>query len=408
MSPRLPIRELPSLLALAASLVASAPRHAAGAPSGAAIESPRALAEQVVIRHLAVTPPARRASDWRTAIFLFALVRAARGSPAGATYLAYVRDFYAAHEARGARGVSCPDQAVLALAAAELAGDRGEPVGLRTLALARGFFATEPVNELGVRDHVGARHRFRPWLPLTRRFTRPAIWVDSLVMAVLTEARLAALDGDPARLGEVSDAALVYVEHLQAPGGLFKHAYYYVPDVTAPRGEAAWLRGHAWAMLALGELIELLPVEHPRRPALVESFRRGARGLVAARATPGGLWPTLLGHDGARNPAEVSGSLLAGYALAKGHRLGLVEGWALAAARRTWGGMLHELGSGRDHSLHLGGASGPTNPSVRPSSYTSPLRREARDAGHALAGLLLLASELEPPPRRVNKPPDLG
>jgi len=122
----------------------------------------------------------------------------------------------------------------------------------------------------------------------------------------------------------------------------------------------------------------------------------------------GGLWPTLLAHDGVPDPAEVSGSLLAGYALAKGHRLGLVDRGGREAARRARRGMLGERETARDHSLHLGGASGPTHASARPTSYPSPLRREARDAGHALAGLLLLASELEPPPERVNKPPDLG
>jgi len=408
MGPPLAARDLSPLLALAVSLVASAPRPAVAAPRGVAAEGPRALAERVVVRDLAVNPAARRAEDWRAAVLLFALVRAARGSPAGSTYLGYVRYFFAAREGRRVLRVTSADQAVLALPAAELALADGDLVAPRTVRLAREFFATEPENELGVRDHVGARHRLRPWLPLTRRFTRPAIWVDSLVMAVLTEARLAALQGDPAQLERACEAALVYAEYLQTSSGLFKHAYYYVSDRTAPRGDSCWLRGHAWAMVTLVELIEQVPADHPRRPALVDAFRRAARGLVAAPTAPGGLWPTLLAYDGSPNPAEVSGSLLAGYAIAKGNRLGLVDRGARAAARRAWRGMLDELETARDHSLHLGGASGPTNASLRPGSYTSPLRREARDAAYALAGLLLLASELEPPPERVNKPPDLG
>ena len=357
------------------------------------------VADRVVSAELGETPAERRAWNWETAVLLYAVSRVARDAPSGAAYLRYVADFYESHEREGIGAVTTPDLAVLALPAADLELEHGIVVGRRTVARARAFYATEPRNPLGVLDHVGRRHRFRPWLPRTRRFTRPAIWVDSLFMAVLTEARLAQIDGDSERADRAAANALVYAEVLQSPSGLFKHACFYERDELVPHGSAFWLRGHAWALVTFAELIELAPEGSARRAQLVEVFVRASAGVLAEPRTEGGLWPTLLRYDGRRNPVEVSGSLLAAAALAQGYRLGLLDRAALVAARQAFAAAVAWHGVTRGDTLRLGGMSSATNAARRPLSYTNPLRRERENAGYGLAGLLLVAGELTRSPR---------
>ncbi len=357
-------------------------------------ESPLELADRVVRDELAVRPARHRAWNWETAVLLHALVAVAPAGPRDPLYLSYVQEFYAAHERSGVPATTTPDLAVLALPVVDLQLDRGIVVGRRTLAATRKFFAAEPINPLGVLDHVGRHHRFRPWLPLTRRFTRPAVWVDSLVMAVLTEAHLAQLDGDRERLERVLSAPIVYAAALQSPNGLFKHAFYYTRDERVPHGDAHWLRGHAWALLALVELIEIAPGDSVSRPALINVFVRAATALLAETTAEGGMWPTLIGRTRGAGAVEVAGSLLAAAALARGYRRGLLEVDALVAASATFATLPQYIVC-RGSRLRIKGMSSATNAARFPVAYTHPLRREKTNAGYGLAGLLLLAAELD-------------
>jgi unsaturated rhamnogalacturonyl hydrolase len=259
---------------------------------------------------------------------------------------------------------------------------------------AREFFRTEPRNALGALCHVGYRHRFRPWLPLTRRFASPGIWVDSLVMYALTAARIGRVAGDREleRFGYRQPA--LFAAYLQRADGLFQHAHYLRTGRTVPRTGASWLRGHAWAMTAMADMLEQMPANDPERPEIVRIFGRAAEGLAGARLPGWGLWPSLLAASAPGSGPEVSGSLLAAQAMVKGHRLGVLRARFLelgAEVFRAACGFLRWQGFDR---YGIRGISGPTNASSFEWGYGPPLVRPAPDAGYGVAGFLLLAREL--------------
>jgi unsaturated rhamnogalacturonyl hydrolase len=259
---------------------------------------------------------------------------------------------------------------------------------------AREFFQHEPRNALGALCHVGYRHRFRPWLPLTRRFAMPAIWVDSLVMYALTAARIGRISGDREleRFGYRQPA--LFAAHLQRADGLFRHAYHLRTGRTVPHSCSSWLRGHAWAMTAMVDMLEQMPEDDPGRPEIVRILGRAAEGLVDARLPGWGLWPSLLPLRVPGSGPEVSGSLLAAYAMVKGHRLGALRARFFelgAEVFRDACGFLRWQGFDR---YGMSGMSGPTNASSFAWCYGPPLVRPAPDAGYGVAGFLLLALEL--------------
>lgn len=376
--------------ALVLSLSLGAPRLAVARQPG--LPRGLALAERVTRDELSRVPAERRRYDWQAALLLHALVSVARWSDDGPLYLAYVRRFFEVWAARQPR-VTSPDLAAPALAAAELrelfhldAGDRAIESTLR-------FLRGEPRTELGALLHIGRSHRFRAWLPPTRTFTRRALWVDSLAMYALTGAVLARVVGDPA-LAEFSyRQPLIFARVLQREDGLFKHAYLTTTGDVLPRGDACWLRGHGWALLGMVEILSEMAMSHPLRPELVTRFRRAADAVLAFR-DPRGLYPTLLTRDRGHSRAEISGSLIVAFALAKGRRLGLLEEQHLKAAAQTFQGASERVERTRRRALRLKGMSGPTNAAASPSFYAAPfVARDAR-APYGVGAFLLLAHEL--------------
>jgi rhamnogalacturonyl hydrolase YesR len=356
--------------------------------------SPQALGESVARHKELAAPPARLGCAWPAALWLYGLVQFATLSGRAERHLDYVRDALGFATSRRDFRITSPDEAALALSAVELGRLHGDRGGQLAIEAALEFFRNEPRNAFGALSHVGYRHRFHAWLPLTRRYTAAAIWVDSLVMYALTAARIGRVSGDHEleRFGYRQPA--LFAERLQCTDGLFKHAHYLGTGRTVPRGRTSWLRGHAWAMIAMVDMLEHMPEKDPERPGIARILGRAAHGLVALRLPGWGLWPSLLTRRALGSEPEVSGSLLAAYAMAKGHRLGVLPGRFLALAAevlRDACGFLCWQGFDR---YGVTGISGPTNPSAFEWCYGPPLVRPTPDAGYGVAGFLLLAREL--------------
>lgn len=202
------------------------------------------------------------------------------------------------------------------------------------------YLRTAPENDLGVLDHLG-RHA---WV---RHFMRPGIWVDSMMMYVLTAAQLGRSMAEPWLTRFAVRHAEAYCRQLQGPHGLFRHAKLF-PDRRAP---VYWLRGNGWAAACLVELCRASPL-------LADAFERQAAMLLESQAG-NGLWPTIV--DAPTSPHETSGTAMVAYALAVGARRGVLPPAARAAAWRAWRGLCSRLTATRD-GLTLRGISAPSIP----------------------------------------------
>jgi hypothetical protein len=86
-----------------------------------------------------------------------------------------------------------------------------------------------------------------------------------------------------------------------------------------------WARANGWAIMAMAELLDVLPEKHPARARVLALYRQHAEGLVANQGHAG-LWHQLL--DRRESYEETSASAMYVFALARG----INRGWLNAAA----------------------------------------------------------------------------
>ena len=334
------------------------------------------------------THPARELDwNWEDAILLHSLARVAEDTqdPAlRARLVHFLRDFSATWSVRSLpeinRGDRCP--AVLAeLAVSHFDDTPPHPALLEPV---RHYLKTATRNRLGALDHLGSS-----WY---RAIFPESIWIDSLVMTGLTSVRLGLATGDSELVDWGARQPTIYAQVLLDPNDhLFRHAWLVGWERTLPKSPTYWLRGNAWVIWSLVEMLEVLPPSHPSREGLQALLSEVSAALLRLQG-PSGLW------DSVANLRDYAGDETSGSAIIAAHWLRAVRrGFLppepyLTAAKATWRGIAPRLERQEDGSLSVRGISGPTNPGPRTFYRWVP---EKRDASYGLGPVLILASEIE-------------
>ena len=330
--------------------------------------SPLPRAEAVARQFLARRPAHRLPWRWDASMALVGLGHLMAVSPSARTrHLGDLQDYQTTH--LRTRSIALADHCLGAQSSLFLLRWRDDAEARFATQRVVDYLRTAPENDLGVLDHLG-RHA---WY---RRLLRPGAWVDSMMMYVVTAAKVgAALELSWLEQMAVRHAER-FCEHLQTSTGLFRHAKL-MPDQRAP---VHWLRGNGWAAVCLVELAG-------RSRVLDSALQRQAEALLDAQAS-NGLWPTIV--DAPTSAHETSGSALVAYALAKAVRKGVLGSKAERAADAAWAGLCGELVS-RNRSLTLGGISAPSVPGPRAMYRFTP-----RFAGlaYGVGAFCMLAAEL--------------
>jgi unsaturated rhamnogalacturonyl hydrolase len=96
--------------------------------------------------------------------------------------------------------------------------------------------------------------------------------------------------------------------------------------------------------MAIVDVLDYFPADHPRRPDLVAIFGRMADALVKVQDQATGLWYQIL-DQGARagNYLEASGSCMAVYSIAKAVRQGNLDTSYRVVARKGYQGALEHF-----------------------------------------------------------------
>ena len=173
------------------------------------------------------------------------------------------------------------------------------------------------------------------------------MWLDGLYMAEPFYLRYALLTGDTAALRDIADQFVLIERHTRDERtGLLLHAWdekkqQRWADSKTGRSREVWGRAVGWFAMALVDVLDLYPGTHPRRPELVAIFQRLVPALLCVRDPHSKVWYQVL-DQGTRegNYLESSASCMFVYALAKGARLGLLDGSALTMARESFDGIL--------------------------------------------------------------------
>ena len=147
-----------------------------------------------------------------------------------------------------------------------------------------------------------------------------ALWLDDLYMSVPALAQMGALTGERKYFDDAVKQILQFSRRMFVQeAGLYMHGW--IQDMD-PHPVFHWARANGWAIVALAELLSVLPEDHPGHPAVLAQYRAHAAGLAIAQGRTG-LWHQLLDRNDSY--LETSASAMFVYALARGINRGWLD-----------------------------------------------------------------------------------
>ncbi|MGW7383023.1 glycoside hydrolase family 88 protein [Streptomyces sp. NPDC054794] len=201
---------------------------------------------------------------------------------------------------------------------------------------------------------------------------------------------------------EAARQLAVYGGHLQVGNGLLKHAY--DESGTASWSDPAtglapehWCRAVGWYSMAIVNVLDALPADHPRRTALLGILKRLAAGLEHYQDPATGRWFQVM-DKGERgdNWTETSCSSMFTYALSRGAQQGYLDAHYASVAERGYQGVLQRISLGPDGRTDLTDISIGTN--VGDYAYYIGRTRATNDF-HGLGAFLIMNEQLRARPR---------
>jgi len=232
------------------------------------------------------------------------------------------------------------------------------------------------------------------------------IWLDGLYMGQPFYAQYEKTFGDdPAVFDDiVSQFVVIEQKTRDAKTGLLYHAWdesalQAWADPETGRSPGFWSRAMGWYAMAIVDTLEYLPEGHQG-----DDLLRGILGRLVDALIPfqheSGLWyqvPDQGTREG--NWLEASGSSMFVYAIAKGVRLGLLDGKYAAVAKKGYAGLLaHIISTDPDGTVHVNDicrSAGLGGSPYRDGTYEYYISTDrVSDDAHGIGSFLLAASEM--------------
>lgn len=176
------------------------------------------------------------------------------------------------------------------------------------------------------------------------------MWLDGIFMASTYMACYAKEFNAPEWFDvAAAQAMMVYEKTLDSLTGLPVHAWDESRqqkwcDPATGKSHYPWSRAIGWYTMALLDILENLPQNHPDRDNLVAILNNICEALLKVRDPEKGIWYQVLNQGGREgNYLEGSGSAMFTYVFAKGARLGYLDSKFRSIAEDAFNGILNEL-----------------------------------------------------------------
>lgn len=176
------------------------------------------------------------------------------------------------------------------------------------------------------------------------------MWLDGIYMASPFYTEFSQLFDQPEGFDDVVTQILLIDVHTRDPEtGLRYHGWDESNDQRWANPETGcspnfWGRAMGWYAMALVDVLDFLPVNHPKRGQILFIFRDVATAIRAYQDDKSGLWYQVLDQDTRKgNYLEASASSMFVYALAKGVRKGYLNTEYQTVADRGYHGLLEKL-----------------------------------------------------------------
>jgi unsaturated rhamnogalacturonyl hydrolase len=144
------------------------------------------------------------------------------------------------------------------------------------------------------------------------------LWLDDMYMGVPAIAQMGKLTGERKYYDEAVKQITQFSQRMfNKEKGVYMHGWVESMDVHP---QFHWGRANGWALLTKTEVLEILPEDHPGRPAIMAQLKAHIQGLAAYQSGEG-FWHQLLD----RNDSYLETSATAIYAYCIAHAIN--RGW---------------------------------------------------------------------------------
>ena len=158
------------------------------------------------------------------------------------------------------------------------------------------------------------------------------MWLDGIFMADTYLAQYAKDFNAPEWFDfAAAQTKMIYEKTLDPATGLLRHAWDESKsqkwcDPATGQSLYPWSRAMGWYIMAITDILDALPADHPDRDDLISILQKTCDALLKVRDPKSGLWYQVLNYGGREgNYIEGSGSAMYIYIFAKGARLGYLD-----------------------------------------------------------------------------------
>ena len=235
-----------------------------------------------------------------------------------------------------------------------------------------------------------------------KRYTNQ-MWLDGLYMGSPFLARYGVVFNKPEAIDDVINQFVVVHEHTYSPEvGLNYHGWDESKEQRWADPETGcspnfWGRAMGWYAMALVDVLDYIPQNHPGREKLIGIFKQVAAGIKKYQDEDSGVWYQVLDQGGREgNYLEASASCMFVYALQKGVRLGYIGQDYKALTQKGYEGILKNFIKENDNGTisltHVCAVAGLGGDPYRDGTYEYYIGEPIRDNDPKGVGPFILAS----------------
>jgi unsaturated rhamnogalacturonyl hydrolase len=201
-----------------------------------------------------------------------------------------------------------------------------------------------------LRDQLRSQPRTRSGGFWHKKIYPHQMWLDGIYMASPFYAEFARQFSESEGFDDVAHQIILIEEHTRDPRtGLLYHAWdesrnQEWADPSTGCSPNFWGRALGWYAMAIPDVLDHMPADHPQRDRLLNIFRATVDAILQVQDPVSGVWYQVLDQgDRPGNYLESSASCMFVYAIAKGVRMEYLGLEYLAAARRGYEGILEKF-----------------------------------------------------------------
>lgn len=173
------------------------------------------------------------------------------------------------------------------------------------------------------------------------------MWLDGLYMGEPFYTEYAMLAHEDTAFNDIAKQFILMEQHARDPKtGLLYHGYDESKQMDWANKQTGtspnfWARAMGWYVMALADVLENFPQDHPKRAELVAILNRSLDAIEKVQDKKTGLWLDILDKPNEKgNYPEASASSMFIYAIAKGVKLKLVPEKKLAVAQKAYDALI--------------------------------------------------------------------